>query len=237
MYTFQMAKIGTAKTLASNIYQRIRSDILCGRLAVGQRLKLANMAADYGVSLNLVREALTLLASEKLVKTQPQQGFAVTSMTSAELHDLTQVRIAIESLALAKSIELGGLEWEAELLSAHHRLANTPVKMDPQGLILNEAYVEAHSVFHAALIGACGSALLMEMRQSLHDASELYRRLAYLKQRGVKDTGKEHKKLMEAAISRNVASATAMLTKHFEDTTRICMEVGLTDPVDLQEAA
>ena len=77
----------------------------------------------------------------------------------------------------------------------------------------------------------------MEMRQSLHDASELYRRLAYLKQRGVKDTGKEHKKLMEAAISRNVASATAMLTKHFEDTTRICMEVGLTASVDLQEAA
>ena len=55
--------------------------------------------------------------------------------------------------------------------------------------------------FHAALIGACDSPMLMEMRQSLHDASELYRRLAYLTQRGQKDTAYEHRLLMEAALA------------------------------------
>jgi GntR family transcriptional regulator, carbon starvation induced regulator len=224
-----MAKIGAAKTLARDIHQRIRADILCGRLAVGQRLKLADMAADYDVSPNIVREALTVLAGEKLVRTQPQQGFAVTSLTMAELRDLTNVRISIESQALSQSIANGGLEWEAELLAAHHRLANTPVKLDPDGDTLNEAYVEAHSAFHAALVSACGSPLLLEIRQSLHDASELYRRMAYLKRRDVKDTGREHKKLVQAALSRDVAKATSLLARHFEETTRICMETGLTD--------
>ena len=50
------------------------------------------MATDYGVSLNIVREGLSRLASERLVKTQPQQGFAVTAMTASELNDLTFVR-------------------------------------------------------------------------------------------------------------------------------------------------
>ncbi|MBK8763727.1 MAG: GntR family transcriptional regulator [Burkholderiaceae bacterium] len=35
------------------------------------------MAGEYGISPNIVREALTVLAGEKLVRTQPQQGFAV----------------------------------------------------------------------------------------------------------------------------------------------------------------
>lgn len=236
-YTFLMAKIGTAKTLAEDIHQKIRADILCGRLAVGQRLKLADMAADYGVSPNIVREALTVLAGEKLVRTQPQQGFAVISLTADELRDLTNVRIAIEAQALSLSIAKGGVEWEAALLAAHHRLANTPVKLDPEGGTLNEAYVEAHSAFHAALVGACGSPLLLQIRQSLHDSSELYRRLAYLKRRGPKDTGREHKKLVQAALSRDVAKATEVLARHFEETTRICMEAGLVEQPGLRDAA
>jgi len=228
-YTRPMAKIGDAKTLANDIHRKIRADILNGRLAVGQRLKLAEMAAEYGVSPNIVREALTVLAGEKLVRTQPQQGFAVISLTADELRDLTNVRIAIEGMALTQSIQNGGLDWEAGLLAAHHRLANTPVKLDGDGDQLNEAYVEAHSAFHAALVQACGSPLLLEIRQSLHDASELYRRMAYLKRKGVKDTGREHKKLVQAALSRDVGRATTMLALHFESTTRICMEAGLTE--------
>ncbi len=232
-----MARTGTAKTLAGDITQRIRSDILGGRLAVGQRLKLAALAADYGVSLNIVREALTHLASDKLVKTQPQQGFAVTALTAAELQDLTFVRVSIESVALARAIERGGVDWEAALLAAHHRLANTPVLSPGVTDRLNEAYVEAHAGFHAALLAACDSPMLMEMRRSLHDASELYRRLAYLLQRGSKDTASEHRLLMEAAISRDVARATSLLAKHYQDTTRVCLEAGLVAPDEIRAAA
>lgn len=225
-----MARTGNAKTLADDIYQRIRADILGGRLAVGQRLKLASMAADYDVSLNIVREALSRLASEKLVKTQPQLGFAVTAMTAKELLDLTFVRVSIETLALKRSIELGGVEWEARLLGAHHRLANTPIQSPEDPQARNEAYVEAHSEFHAALIGACDSPLLLEMRQSLHDAAELYRRLAYAKRRVHRDPDREHKRLVDAAIARDVERATSVLAKHYDETTRVCLEAGFCLP-------
>ena len=232
-----MAKTGSAKTLADSVYQRIRSDILGGRLMVGQRLKLASMAADYGVSLNIVREALSHLAGDKLVKLQPHQGFAVTAMTALELEDMTFVRVSIESVALRRAIERGGVDWEAGMLAAHHRLANTPVLIDGVADRLNEAYIEAHSAFHAALLAACDSPMLMDLRLGLHDASELYRRLAYLTQRGHKDTGLEHKRLMEAALARDVDAATALLAKHYQDTTRTCMEAGLVVPADTRAAA
>jgi DNA-binding GntR family transcriptional regulator len=232
-----MARTGTAKTLAGDLTQRIRADILGGRLALGQRLKLATLAADYGVSLTIVREALTNLANAMLVKTQPQQGFAVTALTAAELEDLTFVRVSIEGVALERAIQRGGVDWEAGLLAAHHRLAHTPVLVDGAHDRLNEAYVEAHAAFHAALLAACDSPMLMDMRRSLHDASELYRRLAYLLQRGAKDTAAEHRLLMEAALARDVARARELLARHYGDTTRICLEAGLVAPDEVRAAA
>ncbi|MEZ5654039.1 MAG: GntR family transcriptional regulator [Burkholderiaceae bacterium] len=236
-YTFSMARTSTAKTLAADLTQRIRADILGGRLALGSRLKLAALASDYGVSLTIVREALTNLANARLVKSQPQQGFAVTALTAAELEDLTFVRTSIEGVALERAIARGGLDWEANLLAAHHRLAHTPVLAAGATDRLNEAYVDAHAAFHAALLSACDSPMLMEMRRSLHDASELYRRLAYLLQAGAKDTAAEHRLLMEAALARDVVRARELLTRHYGDTTRICLQANLVAPDDTRAAA
>jgi len=216
--------------MADDIYQRVRSDILGGRLEVGRRLKLAAMAADYDVSLNIVREALSRLASDRLVKTQPQLGFAVASMTASELQDLTFVRVSIECLALKRSIELGGVDWEAGLLAAHHRLANTPIQMAKVHELRSKAYADTHAAFHVALVSACDSPMLLEMCQSLHDAAELYRRLAYRKQRVHKDPDREHKRLVDAALSRDVERATSLLAKHYEETTRVCLEAGFCLP-------
>lgn len=233
-----MAKTDGAASLADSTCRQIRADILGGRFALGQRLKLATLALDYGVSPNIVREALTHLASDKLVRLQPHQGFSVTALTGAELRDLTFVRIEIEGLALRRSIENGGLEWEAALLAAHHRLANTPVRL-PEGPAgrLNEAYFDAHTAFHSALIGACDSPLLIEIRRSLHDASEMYRRLAYSFDGSRKDTTREHKRLVDAALARDADRAVAQLARHYENTTRICMRAGLVAPDDAHAAA
>lgn len=222
-----MANTGSAKTSAASVYQRIRAGILGGRLRVGQRRQRASMASDYGASLNILREASSQLAGGKLVKMQSQRGFAVTAMTAEELRDLTFVRVSVEGIALARSLELGDVEWEAGLLAAHHRLANTPV-LDPAACDrLTEADVEAHSAFHAALIGACDSPMLMEIRPSLHDASELYRPLAYLTQRGRKDEAQEHRLWREAALARDADKSTMLLAKHYGDTTRVCTEAQL----------
>jgi len=72
--------------------------------------------------------------------------------------------------------------------------------------------------------------LAIESLEVIHDPLKLARQLlclAYLKLRTRKDVSREHKRLMDAALSRNVERATALLAEHYQETTRICMEAGL----------
>ena len=115
-----------AETLEEQVYQKVRAEILTGKLRPGQRLRLASLKADHGVSLSVVREALTRLAEQKLLRLQPQLGFEVASLSVPDLLDLTAARVAIEGLAVRQAIERGDVAWEAKLVAAHQHAGEHP---------------------------------------------------------------------------------------------------------------
>ncbi|MGF0315406.1 GntR family transcriptional regulator [Nocardia fluminea] len=62
-------------------YRRIRADIVACRLAPGQRLTERGLAAELGLGVSPVRDALTRLDHEGLVRTIPRKGYQVTPLT------------------------------------------------------------------------------------------------------------------------------------------------------------
>ena len=168
-----MARERRGRSLAEDVYDALRADILFGRRLPASRVQLNEIAEEHGVSLSVVREAVTRLASEDLVEATPQRGFRVRPLSVEHLQDLTWVRVQLESLALRESIAKGDVTWEANLVAAHHRLAVTPTYFeDGTG---NLEWLTAHSGFHAALAAAAGSPILERLRRQLYDAAELYR--------------------------------------------------------------
>lgn len=75
-------------TLGEAAYRRLRGDIIACRLAPGQRLTEKQVAADYGFSLAPLRDALTRLDHEGLVRTLPHKGYQVTPLTPKSIDDL-----------------------------------------------------------------------------------------------------------------------------------------------------
>jgi len=212
-----------ATTLTELVYSSVRGDILAGRLGPGERLRLAALTERHGVSLSVVREALTRLAAQKLVTAEPQLGFAVATMSEAELQDLTAVRCEIEGLALRHAVERGDIVWEGRLVSAHHVLANTRSIAPGNPPRLTEEWAGAHAEFHAALVDGCGSPLLCQIRRSLYDAAELYRRWS-VPVEAHRDVALEHRTLMDATLARDADRAVALLVDHIRHTTRILLE-------------
>jgi DNA-binding GntR family transcriptional regulator len=203
----------------------IRQQILTGQLRSGERLHLSQLASSSGVSLSVVREAVTRLASERLLEAIPQVGFRVRVLSVEDLVDLTRVRIEIETLALRSALANGDLEWEAQLVAAHHALASTPSALDDGAH--NSEWLVRHAAFHEALCAACESRWLLDLRRQLFAASELYR-FWYVQVHGKGERRalrdgiiKEHKGLLDAALARDVELATERLANHFRKTCEV----------------
>ncbi len=126
LYGGCMAKERRGRSLVEDVYESLRADILFGRRLPSSRLQVNEIAEAYGVSLSVVREAVTRLASEDLVESAPQRGFRVRPISVDHLQDLTWVRVQLETLALRESIAKGDVAWESALVAAHHRLSATP---------------------------------------------------------------------------------------------------------------
>jgi DNA-binding GntR family transcriptional regulator len=215
-----MARERRGRSLVEDVYGALRADILFGRRLPSSRLQLNDLAVEHGVSLSVVREAVTRLASEELVEATPQRGFRVRPLSVEHLQDLTWVRVQLETLALGESIAKGDVSWEADLVAAHHRLAVTPMYFENGAG--NTDWLAAHGAFHAALAAAAGSPILERLRRQLYEASELYRmwssNLPHHPHRSHVD--EEHKAIFGAALARDADLAVDLLTQHIQTTAR-----------------
>jgi GntR family carbon starvation induced transcriptional regulator len=205
-------------------YGRLKQDILACRLAPDSRLKIADLAEELEVSPGAIREALSRLVPERLVVSRDQKGFVVAPLSVADLEDLTELRCEIEKIALRRSVERGGVEWEAELIAAAHRMQST-LQIVTAGAVrsLSPEWVDHHAAFHTALVAACGSPRLLALHASLYEQSERYRGMSA--QVEVKrDVAGEHQALVDAALRRDADLLVALTVAHLRKTTSLIVD-------------
>ncbi len=215
---------------SDGLYTVLRSRILNGELRPGQSLRLRTMAHELGTSATPMREALNRLHAENFVTTEANKGFRVATMTLEELEDLETARSVIETELLARSIDEGDRNWEANLVSAHYRLATciTPNSFSQSEAI--DAWDIAHAEFHLALIAGTSSKWLMSFAQQTTAQLQRYRRhiilrIDHLNRAAEGATGnavlsrealgiEAHTALLEAALARDKLKAEALLIDH-----------------------
>ncbi|WP_030910040.1 GntR family transcriptional regulator [Streptomyces sp. NRRL F-5126] len=208
---------GEKLTRAGAVYVRIREEIFRGDLRPGQRLRLVELAQRFSVSQSVVREALTRLSEQRLVRAAPQQGFSVVTVSLGDLDQLTEARIEIETIVLRRSMARGNLDWQASVVAAHHRLAGTPLVL-PDGT-LNGEWFAVHERFHQSLLDGCGNSHLLAAALTLRDAAALYRRWSRVVGHDFdRDIPGEHQHLADAVLRGDVDAATTLLAQHTDRT-------------------
>jgi len=212
------AERSTPTSQTTLAYSRLRSDVLAGRLAPGERLKVLDLAKALEVSPGAIREALSRLVPEQLVVSREQKGFAVAPLSIEDLEDLTDLRCEVEAIALRRSVARGDSEWEAAVLATAHRLRRTPSQTSETDKSLSPEWVERHAAFHAALVAACGSQRLLAFHAQLYEQSERYRGLATHLETN-RNVDSEHQHLVDAALDRNADLLVELMLTHMRKTT------------------
>jgi DNA-binding GntR family transcriptional regulator len=212
-------------TLASRVYGQLRREIITGRHAPGRKLRIQSLCTQFGVGLSPMREALTRLSRDGLVRHEDQRGFSVAPLDQAHLEELTRTRCWFNEIGLRESIAHGDQRWEEGVLLAYHRLSKIPRYLSDDGVsVFNPVWEEAHRVFHSSLIAACGSRWLIDYCEQLFDASDFYRHVSRVSLLRRKQRENEHERIVKATLARDADTAIGLLTAHLRHTAELVRE-------------
>ncbi|MDQ0775802.1 DNA-binding GntR family transcriptional regulator [Streptomyces aurantiacus] len=207
-----------ATTRSERVYEEVRKEILHGTFPPGSRLRFVDLAARFTVSQSVVREALMRLAEQGLAVALPQQGFRVRPLDLADLNEITEARVEIESLVVRSAIARGDLQWESSVIAAHHTLARTPT-MTKAGKT-SEEWADAHEVFHHTTLQGCGNGRLLSIATSLREAASLYRWWSgSMAPDADRDVALEHRQILDAVVARDEINAACLIAQHIQRTT------------------
>jgi len=213
------ARDAEPRTVAGRTAQRLREDIICGRLAPGERLTFDKLARAYGAGSSPLREALFQVAAEGLVHGEDHKGFVVAPIDLGEMLDVSSLRAALETHAATRAIEHAGDDWETALLGAAHRLKKARKALDGATAAARgdaeDEWEHRHREFHYTLCSGCGSPWLLHFFEALYDQLERYRRhfWRYGERAGGADA--QHEQIVEAALARDAGRARTLLEAHF----------------------
>lgn len=92
-------RLGTEAKLGDQIYQTLRWSLIVGDLEPGDTVSTRKVAAEYGVSVMPVREALKRLEAEKALTGAAKRAYRVADMTPARAADLFHIQSVLEGAA------------------------------------------------------------------------------------------------------------------------------------------
>jgi DNA-binding GntR family transcriptional regulator len=191
------------------VFDRIRSDILRGRIAGGVRLHQSELARTYGVSITPVREALRDLAAEGLVDVTVYAGAVVHQPTLEELEQIYKIRASLLPLAVKEAV---ARITPAELYAADQLITSMSTATSP------EQWLDGNRRLHYLFDEATRNAHLTTILRRLGDVSTLYVNISLDAEAGVRDADEEHRAILDAYRAGNKAAVEELTIHHFEKT-------------------
>jgi GntR family transcriptional regulator, rspAB operon transcriptional repressor len=211
VYTPGKTKPRTKRTenLAGQVYNQIKTLILCNEVLPGQKLHHQELSERLGVSRTPVREALTRLVQEGYVSLLPNRGFTCKEIRLQEAIELYELREALEAFAVERAVE--SLTDDAfRKLSA---------KMSLYGQDVQKRFTRDRLIYdqdlHLEIARLSGNETLTKTLTQVFERIILKRRTdgLYDPARGVK-AHQEHLRLLQAIKERNAQEAVKIVRAH-----------------------
>jgi DNA-binding GntR family transcriptional regulator len=216
-------KAAPSETVGEVAYRQLRADILFGRLAPSERLRLDRVSQHYGTSISTMRELLSRLSSEGLIVAEGQRGFQVAPVSADDFREVAAMRLLLEGHAIEQSFAAGDLDWEGRVVAAHHKLAVMERRMISGDRSDSELWKRCDWDYHHALVSACGSSLLLQTHAAIYDKYLRYQMVAVVFRGEI--AAREHQKLLECALARDAGTARNVLFAHVQG----CVDHALRD--------
>ena len=196
----------TAPTIAQALARELRTEVARGALSPGERITEESLAERFSVSRTPVREALRMLTREQLLEHRPNAGYAVASVSLADMDDLYTVRVAIEERVARHIIERGN---DREIIALR-----AIWEQRPPTEYADASLVSADEQFHETLADASGSSVFGDMLRNINARLHVLRIRDFIDANRVQRTFDQHIGVLNAIRAQNTRLAGALLRAH-----------------------
>jgi DNA-binding GntR family transcriptional regulator len=193
-------------------YALIRQRILDGTLAAGSKLAQYDLAADLGISITPLREAVRRLSGEGWILLDTHRNARVAALDLAGARQLLEARRALEPAAVALAAGRRTDEDVARMEAALKRLR-------PVTRRWGETALAAHREVHRALYCSSHNEVMVRMLDDLWDKSDRYRRVGLQMPPGGEDRTRdfeEHHALVRLVVAGESEAAAALMASHVD---------------------
>ena len=197
--------LGRRRSTTDIVAGVLRDAIITGVLRAGEELNQVVLARQFGISRVPVREAIRLLEAQGLVISQPHKRTVVSSLTPSTLEEIFDVRVYLESAALAAAIP----RMTPDVLG---ELDNLVLQMDQD--VDHRAWMRLNDQFHDALYRLSGREFITSLIRQLRQQVERYFWAGGHGVRRNRPANAEHHRILDACRAGDVTRAQDELRRH-----------------------
>jgi DNA-binding GntR family transcriptional regulator len=188
------------------LVDRIRVLIVEQSPAPGVRINESKLSAELGVSRTPLREALSSLEGESLVRSEQDRGFFVPPLSKQEVAELYPIGRALDLLALRETrhysdATIGELDHLNRAFLKAKRDRATAQRIDTE--------------FHRLLIDGCPNQRLLKTVAPIKAAMERYERLYMSDASDVTRSAAHHSRIIEALRVSDIDAAADALSDNW----------------------
>jgi DNA-binding GntR family transcriptional regulator len=193
-------------SVRAGLVARVRRLIVEQALAPGARINESRLSEQLGVSRSPLREALSSLEADSLVRSEHDRGFFVPNLSSQEVRELYPIGRELDLLALRTT-----RHYSAATIRELTRLNRSFLKArkDPEHARVID------TLFHNLLIETCPNRRLLATLAPIKAAIERYERLYMSDERDVARSAEHHKNVIEALEADDIEAAVAALAQNW----------------------
>jgi DNA-binding GntR family transcriptional regulator len=137
--------------LGDQVYSILWDQIASRKLRPGDKISDSRLSEELGVSRTPVREALHRLTQDGIVRTENRRGFFIPTFSSQDVHEVYDIRCALEVLAVR--LALPHLT-QAQLGQELRNLAQARQKIDQADAEARDYWLQVDRGLHQLLVEA-----------------------------------------------------------------------------------
>ncbi|WP_329213181.1 GntR family transcriptional regulator [Streptomyces sp. NBC_00683] len=202
------ARPGTGEQAKQQALAQLRQAILQGEMAPAQRLVEDDLAEQFGVTRASIRAALLELASEGLVERIRNRGSRVRVVTREEAVAITECRMVLEGLCVAKVATGATEEQLAELARTGAAMSRAVADGEPM------TYSELNHQLHAMIREFSGQRTAVGLLERLNGQLVRHQFQLALRPGRPQKSLSEHLAVIEAITARDPQAAEAAVRAH-----------------------